>query len=147
MGDFEIDRYLGTWYEIARLPHSFEKNLDFVTATYTLNDNGAVNVENKGYDRVKGEWRMAKGRAYFKHKKDQALLKVTFFWPFYGTYKVILLDKENYSYALVTSDTYKYLWILARSPNLTAETLSMLVDYARKSGFDVSRLVYVKQNQ
>ena len=145
VGDFDAGKYVGTWYEIARFPHWFERNLVSVTAHYTIRDDGSIGVENKGYDPARGKWRSVSGRAFFKETKDTALLKVTFFWPFYGTYKVILLDKENYGHAIVTSDTYSYLWILSRTPTLKAETLKALVIFAEASGFDISRLELVDQ--
>jgi apolipoprotein D and lipocalin family protein len=142
---FDASRYLGTWYEIARLPHHFEKNLKAVSATYTIREDGSIDVLNQGYDSVKKKWKSAQGRACFKQGRDTALLRVTFFWPSYGEYKVILLDKENYAYAVVTSGTYKYLWIFARTPTLEEEALKKLVEFARKSGFEVSQIVFVDQ--
>lgn len=143
---FDSNRYLGSWYEIARLPHRFEKNLVSVTANYSLREDGSINVINKGYDSVRKKWKSANGRAYFKKDPNIALLKVTFFWPFYGDYKVIKLDEVNYSYAVVTSSTYKYLWILARNRTLDEETMKQLLDYVNISGFDVSKIEYIDQS-
>jgi len=145
--NFDSNRYLGVWYEIARLPHRFERNLVAVTATYSLRKDGAIDVLNQGYDTVAKKWKSAKGRGYFKQGSNTPLLKVTFFWPFYGDYKVISLDTTDYSYAVVTSGTFDYLWILARKPALDAETLARLVHFAETSGFDVSQLEYVSQKR
>ena len=101
---------------------------------------------NKGFSTTKKVWKSAKGRGYFKQDSNTALLKVTFFWPFYGDYKVIRLDRD-YSYAVVTSGTNNYLWILARKPELDAETLKLLVDYAAGVGFDVSKLEYIEHTK
>jgi len=146
VGHFEPERYLGRWFEIARLPHRFEKNLVSVTANYSLREDGSVEVLNHGYDSVARKWKTAKGRAYFKQDRATGLLKVTFFWPFYGDYKIIDLDSTNYSYALVTSGTFDYLWILSRSPELEAGTLQNIVQLADKFGFNTSRLEYVTHN-
>lgn len=146
VANFDSNRYLGVWYEIARLPHRFEKNLVSVTADYSLREDGSIDVINKGYDSVRKKWKSADGRAYFKKEANTALLKVTFFWPFYGEYKVIKLDEVNYSYAVVTSSTFNYLWILARTKELDAQTMKLLVDYIERSGFDTKKLVYVDQS-
>ena len=98
---FEPDRYLGTWYEIARYDHSFERGLIRVSAQYGNRPDGGISVLNKGYDPVKKEWRQAEGKAYFVGSKDVGRLKVSFFGPFYGAYNIIDLDKENYRFALV----------------------------------------------
>jgi apolipoprotein D and lipocalin family protein len=143
---FEIDRFTGRWYELARYPHRFEKNLSNVTATYTLNDDGSVDVVNRGYNVVSLEWKTAKGKAYFKKDPSLGLLKVTFFWPFYGEYKIIRLDKMDYSYAVITSSTFNYLWILSREPQLDQEVLSELLDDVVKLGFDRSRILMVDQS-
>jgi apolipoprotein D and lipocalin family protein len=147
VANFDSNRYLGVWYEIARLPHRFEKNLVAVSTTYALRKDGAINVLNQGYDTVAKKWKSAKGRAYFKRDSNTALLKVTFFWPFYGDYKVISLDTAGYAYSVVTSGTFDYLWILSRNPELDDETLKRLIHYAETSGFDVSRLEYVSQKR
>lgn len=142
---FDIIRYTGVWYEIARLPHRFEKNLASVTATYTIRDDESIWVENRGFNTVKNKWSSVRGRGYFKGAHDVGLLKVSFFRPFYGEYKIILLDRENYNWSVVTSSSYKYLWILARSPTLEPDTLKVLLEFVEKSGFDMSRIEMVEQ--
>ncbi|MBN1783338.1 MAG: lipocalin family protein [Alphaproteobacteria bacterium] len=133
---FSIERYLGTWHERARFDHSFEKGLDHVTATYTLREDGKVSVVNRGYDLLEARWREAKGSAYLK---DVGYLRVTFFWPFYGDYRVLYVDPD-YTRAIVGSSTYDYLWILTRAPNTD---IRPLVDRATQLGYDTSKLIYV----
>lgn len=113
---FELDRYLGKWYEIARLDHSFERGLEQVTAEYSLRDDGGVSVVNRGYSTEKEEWSEAEGKAYFARSPDEGYLKVSFFGPFYGSYVVFELDQENYQYAFVSGPNHEYLWLLARTP-------------------------------
>jgi apolipoprotein D and lipocalin family protein len=139
---FEPARYLGTWYEVARLDHSFERGLSRVTATYSARDDGGIDVLNRGYDAAKGEWREAQGRARFVGPRDVGALEVSFFGPFYGGYNVIDLDPA-YSIALVAGPTRSYLWILARQPDPAAEEVQRLVARARELGFDTDALVYV----
>lgn len=143
--DFELDRYLGTWYEIARLDHSFERGLSNVTANYSMRDDGGVHVINRGYDVSKDEWSEATGKAYFVGDADVGRLKVSFFGPFYGGYNIIALDKGDYQYSLVAGPSRKYLWILSRSPELDPAVLAMLVDKARDLEFPVDQLIYVDQ--
>ena len=144
---FDADRYLGKWYEIARLDHSFERGLDNVTAEYSKRREGGLTVLNRGYDDLVSEWRQVKGVAYLRGRQDSGSLKVSFFWPFYGTYDIIILDHEGYSYAVVAGSGRSYLWILARQPALDAELLSSLVRKCEELGFDVSALVYVKHDK
>jgi apolipoprotein D and lipocalin family protein len=143
--NFQVERYMGRWYEIARFPHRFEKGLTNVTATYTLMDDSTVNVVNTGYLPEEQKWKDATGKAVFVDSPKRAHLKVTFFWPFSGAYKVLALDHAEYRYALVTSSTYDYLWILARSPRLDENTYDRLVGEAEKFGFDTSQLNRVDQ--
>lgn len=142
---FEISRYLGTWYEIARLDHSFEKGLINVYAEYSLMDDGGVKVVNHGFDLVKNEWRQVDGRAYFVSDPSTGSLKVSFFRPFYGGYNIIALDKEDYSHALVCGPDRSYLWILSKTPILEENIKKDLILKAKKSGFDVDSLIIVKQ--
>ncbi|MEG3767030.1 lipocalin family protein [Alteromonas sp. 14N.309.X.WAT.G.H12] len=144
--NFEASRYLGNWYEIARLPHSFEEGLSNVSATYIARDDGGINVLNKGYNDQRGEWEEASGKAYFVDKETTGHLKVSFFGPFYASYVVVTLD-ENYRYALVSGPDRSYLWILSRTKELAPETLDNLVNKAKALGYDVSQLIYVKQNK
>jgi apolipoprotein D and lipocalin family protein len=143
---FDLDRYLGTWYEIARLDHSFERGLTRVKATYTLNDDGTVRVLNQGYDPTKKEWRQAVGKAKFVGDKTVGQLKVSFFGPFYGGYNIIELAPD-YSYALVCGPKRSYLWILARERQLPAETYSRLVQRAKDLGFPTDDLIVVPQDE
>jgi apolipoprotein D and lipocalin family protein len=142
--NFDVDRYLGTWYEIARLPNKFEKNLDRVTATYTLRDDGKIKVLNKGYNLKEESWKEAEGKAWIPDSQVPAHLKVSFFWIFASDYKVIALDTENYVYTMVTSSSKKYLWILSRTPTMDEEVYTKLVEKARQFGFAVDSLYKVK---
>jgi apolipoprotein D and lipocalin family protein len=141
---FVADRYLGTWYEVARLDHSFERGLTRVTATYTARADGGIDVLNRGYDAEEGEWREARGRARFVGPRDVASLEVSFFGPFYGGYNVIDLD-PGYTIALVSGPTRGYLWILSRSPEPLRGEIERLVARARSLGYDTSGLIYVSQ--
>jgi apolipoprotein D and lipocalin family protein len=141
---FQAERYLGTWYEIARLDHSFERGLTKVTATYRRRADGGIDVLNRGYDPEEKSWREAEGRAYFIGSPDTASLKVSFFRPFYGGYHVMALDPD-YRWAMVAGPDHDYLWILARSPSLPEAALDTLRQTARRAGFDLSRLIMVDQ--
>jgi apolipoprotein D and lipocalin family protein len=141
--DFELDRYLGTWYEVARLDHSFERGMSHVTANYSMRDDGGVRVVNRGFKVAKNEWSEATGKAYFVGDTDVGQLKVSFFGPFYGAYNILELDKDNYQYALVAGPDRDYLWILARSPTLEPDVVLALVNKARSYDFPVDELTYV----
>lgn len=138
---FELERYLGTWYEIARLDHPFERGLSDISATYSRRSDGGIDVLNRGCDTQKGAWREARGRAYFLDAPEVASLKVSFFGPFYGGYHVFALD-PSYQWALVTGPSREYLWILARTPRLPEALLLELTDKARRAGFDTKALIY-----
>ena len=144
VGDFALERYLGTWYEIARLDHRFERGLTNVTATYTRRGDGGVDVVNRGYRSAKAAWDSAEGKAYFVGDKDVGRLKVSFFGPFYGAYNIFELDREGYRYAMVAGPNRSYLWILAREPNLSPAIVERLVAHAASLGFDTARLIYVE---
>ncbi|MEQ8427378.1 MAG: lipocalin family protein [Gammaproteobacteria bacterium] len=143
---FELERYLGKWYEIARLDHGFERGLTRVTAEYTPRDDGGINVINRGYDAESGEWKEADGKAYFVEGPDTGQLKVSFFGPFYGGYTIVDLDQENYQYALVSGPTRDYLWILARNPDISAMIIDKLVARADELGFATEDLIYLYKN-
>jgi apolipoprotein D and lipocalin family protein len=145
--DFNASQYQGKWYEIARLDHSFERGLSNVSATYTLRNDGGIDVLNRGFDKQSGLWKEAKGRAYFAKENTVARLKVSFFWPFYGGYNVIALDYENYSYALVCGPNRSYLWILAREKTLSRSIIDNLVKTAENSGFSVEKLIFVEHDR
>ncbi|ANO50403.1 lipocalin family protein [Woeseia oceani] len=140
---FELNRYLGTWYEIARLDHRFERGMSDVTATYSLRDDGGINVVNRGYKASSGEWNDATGKAYFVGAPDTGQLKVSFFGPFYGGYNIIALDKDDYQYALIAGPDRGYLWILARSRTLEPAVLSALIAKARRLNFPTDELIFV----
>ena len=142
---FNLDRYLGKWYEIARLDHSFERGLSKVSASYSLRDDGGIRVINRGYDAKKQKWKDAEGKAYFVNGADQGFLKVSFFGPFYGAYIVVEFDHENYQYSLVSGPDRSYLWILSRTPQMDPVTLKRLVEKAAALGFDTGKLIFVEQ--
>lgn len=141
---FQLDRYLGTWHEIARLDHSFERGLSDVTAEYSLREDDGVKVINSGYNAEKKQRQSAEGKAYFIESPDIGRLKVSFFGPFYGAYNIIALDKKDYRYVMIAGNTRDYLWILARSPELETEILQSLVDQAKALGFPTQDLIYLQ---
>jgi apolipoprotein D and lipocalin family protein len=141
--DFDVNRYLGRWYEIARLDHSFERGLERVEAEYRLNKDGSIRVVNRGFDPRSNQWKEAVGRAVFVEDAGTGRLKVSFFGPFYGSYNIIDLDKEDYSHALVCGPNRSYLWILARAPGLDAAITAALVGKAQSLGFETEKLIYV----
>jgi len=144
---FNADKYLGKWYEIARLDHSFERGLSKVSASYSLRDDGGIRVINRGYDAQNKKWKEAEGKAYFVNGADQGYLKVSFFGPFYGAYVVIDLDHDNYQYSLVSGPNKAYLWILSRTPQMNQETQNRLVEKAAALGFDTGKLIFVEHDK
>jgi len=142
---FQKDRYLGKWYEIARMDFKFEKNLDHVTATYSLNTDGTIRVENRGYNYLKKEWKESIGKARFVNQQDTARLKVSFFGPFYAGYNVIAIDPE-YKYAMVAGNNLDYLWLLSREKNISPDVKTAYLKRAKSLGYDVSKLVWTKQD-
>ncbi|HEX7718395.1 MAG TPA: lipocalin family protein [Woeseiaceae bacterium] len=144
---FELDRYLGTWYEVARLDHRFERGLSEVTANYSLREESGVQVVNRGFNAAKGEWKEADGKAFFIDEPDVGRLKVSFFGPFYGAYNIIELDQDDYQYSMITGPNRSYLWILARQPELDPDTLERLVARAAGLGFATDELIYVEHKQ
>jgi apolipoprotein D and lipocalin family protein len=145
VAQFDLDRYLGRWYEIARLDHSFERGLEQITAEYSLREDGGVKVVNRGYSVKDGKWKQAVGRAYFVKDPQQGYLKVSFFGPFYGSYVVFDLDKQNYQYAFVSGPDTSYLWFLSRTPVVSKQLMERFVRRAKALGFDTSKLIYVNQ--
>lgn len=139
---FDLQRYLGTWLEVARLDHRFERGLNRVSATYSLNADGSVKVLNRGYNAAKGAWSEAEGRAVFIGDSNTASLKVSFFGPFYGGYHVIALDSD-YRWAMVIGPDPGYLWILAREAKLPAGVRERLVAQAAAAGVDTAGLIWV----
>lgn len=142
--NFDSTRYLGTWYEIARLDHRFERGLQQVSANYSPREDGGIKVINRGFDVKKQQWKASEGKAYFIGSPQTASLKVSFFGPFYGGYHVIELDPE-YRYALVSGPSKDYLWILARTPTLDSATRERLVHIAKGYGFNTEALLWVEQ--
>lgn len=143
---FELNRYLGKWYEIARLDHSFERGLIKVTAEYSLREDGGVRVLNRGYSAEEKEWNEAEGKAYFVDDESTGHLKVSFFGPFYASYVVASLD-EQYQYAYVSGPDTDYLWLLARTPTVTTKQQEDFKSFAQKKGFAVDELIWVEQDQ
>ncbi len=141
--NFNLENYLGRWYEIARLDHSFERGLTHVTADYSLREGGGLRVINRGFHESKQRWKQAEGRAYFVEAVDQGYLKVSFFGPFYGSYVIFELDHESYQYALVCGPTKAYLWVLSRTPEMPRDIRERLIAKAAAAGFDTSKLIYV----
>jgi len=142
---FNKERYLGKWYEIARLDFKYERNLNNTTAEYSLNDDGTVKVFNKGYHTVKKEWNEATGKAKFVGDENIAMLKVSFFGPFYSGYNVIAIDDE-YRYAMVAGKNLKYLWILSRDTHIPEEIKEKYLKVAEEIGYHTSELVWVEHN-
>lgn len=143
--DFDLHRYLGKWYEIARFDFFYENNMDFVTAEYSLNEDGSVKVVNRGYSNKKGKFQESVGRAEFVADPDEAKLQVSFFGPFYSGYNVIAIDPE-YKYALVSGRSRDYLWFLSREKDMPQEILENYLELAQNLGYDISNLVWTVQD-
>ena len=141
----DIEKYLGTWYEIARYDHSFERGLVGVKANYSMRADGKIKVLNSGYkDSLEGKFSEAIGKAKIPNSNIPSKLKVSFFWIFYGDYFVMELD-ENYQWAVIGSSSDKYLWILRRSPQIKKETYTELTNKLKKRAYEVSNLIKVAQ--
>lgn len=145
VADFQADRYLGTWYEIARIDNRFEKGLSRVTAEYTRRDDGGIKVVNRGFDAETGKWKESVGKARFVDGPDKGHLKVSFFGPFYGAYIVFELDRPGYRYALVSGPDTSYFWLLSRTPDMTPELRERLLDIAVANGFKREDIITVEQ--
>jgi len=143
---FDKEKYLGKWYEIARMDFRFERNLNNTTANYSVNDDGTIKVLNRGYNYVKKEWSEAVGKAKFVGDQNTAMLKVSFFGPFYGGYNVIALDAE-YKYALVAGQDLSYLWILSRETTIPEDVKQNYLEIAEGLGFKTSELLWIEHNQ
>lgn len=146
----DASQYLGTWYEIARLDHAFERDLEKVTATYSMRDDGSIKVINRGFNTKTNEWKEAEGKAYFidppnADKTNTGKLKVSFFGPFYGAYNIMVLDKPHYNYVMICGPDKSYLWILSRTPQLTYPIKQHLIAQAKELGFDTEKLIHVPQ--
>ncbi|MBL4678672.1 MAG: lipocalin family protein [Mucilaginibacter sp.] len=138
--------YLGTWYEIARYDFKFEKNLSDVSATYTLNPDGSIRVDNKGYDFIKGAWKESIGKAKPVKDAGTGRLKVSFFGPFYAGYNIIAID-PGYRYAMVAGNNLKYLWLLSREKTMPAKIQTAYLKQAKALGYDVSKLIWTKHER
>lgn len=143
--NFKSEKYLGKWYEIARFDYRFEKNMDQVTATYSLKENGNIKVENRGYNYVKKEWKESVGEAKFVNSPTEAMLKVSFFKPFWASYNVIDID-EDYKYALVVGKNLDYIWILSREKTIPDSYKQRFLEKAKSLGYKTENLIWVKQN-
>ena len=144
VSDFDIKRYQGTWYEIARLDHSFERDMEQVSAEYSMRNDGGVKVINRGFDLSSNEWNEAEGKAYFVEDSQTGHLKVSFFGPFYGSYVVFELG-ENEQYSFVTSSDRSYLWFLSRTKEVDDELKQHFIDTVTRLGFDVESIIFVNQ--
>ena len=143
---FDKERYLGKWYEIARLDFKYERDLNNTTAVYSINDNGTIKVDNQGYNTKKGEWNQAIGKAKFVGEENIAKLKVSFFGPFYSGYNVIAIDDE-YRYALIAGKNLKYLWILSRETNIPVEIKDKYLNIAEEIGYNTKDLIWVQHDK
>ena len=145
VADFELTNYLGQWYEIARLDHSFERGLSNVTADYALRDDGGVLVTNRGFDTENNEWQQAIGKAYFVDATDIGYLKVSFFGPFYGSYIVFELEEQGEKYSFVSGPDHSYLWLLSRTPTINEAVINRFISQAKQLGFNTDELIFVDQ--
>ncbi len=145
VSSLDLDKYVGTWYEIARFDHSFEKNLSCVSATYSIKPDGNIKVENKGFNNKKDKWKTAIGKAKVPNSDKPGEIKVSFFGPFYGDYFVMKLDK-NYQHVLVGSPTRDYLWVLSRDKIMSDNVYKKYLEEAKSHGFDVSKLQMIDQS-
>jgi len=143
---FDKEKYLGKWYEIARLDFKFERNLNNTTANYSVTNDGSIKVDNRGFNYKENQWKQAIGKAKFVGQQDVAMLKVSFFGPFYSGYNVIALDKE-YKYALVTGKSLSYLWILSRETTIPDDVKQNYLKIAENLGYKTSSLVWVEHDK
>ncbi len=146
VNDFNPDRYMGVWYEAARYPHGFEKGMSNVSATYTLNEDGTIKVLNKGYVEDEAEWETIEGVAKLKSDPNVGWLKVSFFKPFYASYKIVYLD-DAYTQAIIAGPTYGYLWILARDPDLPETERERLIKKTEQLGYEREKIILVDQSK
>lgn len=140
---FDVKRYTGTWYEIARLDFKQERGLNNTSAAYTLNDDGTISVVNRGYDYQKDKWEEATAKAKFVDGENEGRLKVSFFGPFYSGYNVVALD-PNYQYALVAGESHKYLWLLSRETTMPESIKQEFLAKAEAMGYDTEELLWVE---
>jgi lipocalin len=146
VNELDIERYMGTWYEIARLPNNFENGLTGVTATYELRKNGKIRVTNQGFrDSINGKRSRVRGKAKLPDPERPGWIRVAIFLLVYTDYLVFEIDKENYSYALVGGSSPGYLWILSRTPTMDPNIYAKLIEKARQLGYPVDKLELVVQ--
>jgi apolipoprotein D and lipocalin family protein len=143
---FDKEKYLGKWYEIARMDFRFERNLNNTTANYSVNNDGSIKVDNRGYNYKTMQWKQAVGKAKFAGEQNIAMLKVSFFGPFYSGYNVIALDNE-YKYALVAGKNLSYLWILSRETTIPEDIKQIYLKTAENIGFKTSALIWVEHDK
>jgi lipocalin len=143
--ELDLEQYMGTWYEIARFDHSFERGLVGVTASYKLRPDGKITVINAGYkNSFEGKYKTAKGKAKQPNPDEPGKLKVAFFLFFYADYFILELDEE-YQWVLIGSSSDKYLWILSRTPQLEQETRDLILKKATERGYETDKLIWVEQ--
>lgn len=143
---FDINKYMGKWYEIARMDYFFEKNLNNCTAEYSMDKDGEIKVINRGYNYKKNRMEESEGKAEFVDSPDEARLKVSFWGPFYSAYNVIAIDKD-YKNALVAGKDMKHMWLLSRESKMAEETIEYFLQQAESYGYDTSKLIWVDQNE
>lgn len=144
---FDADRYLGTWYEVARLDHGFERGLSHVSATYTRREDGKITVHNRGLKDETGKYKDATGKAKFADSSDKGHLKVSFFGPFYGDYIIFDLDKSAYSRAYVSGGRDNYLWLLSRTPTVPESVRQDFIAKSSALGYEIEELIWVDQSK
>ena len=144
--NFNKEKHLGKWYEIARLDFKFEKNLNNTTAEYSLNENGTIKVDNNGYNTMKEKWVQSIGKAKFVNEDTKGMLKVSFFGPFYGGYNVIAIDSE-YQYTLIAGSNLKYLWLLSRKTVMPKNVISKYLKIAQEIGYNTDDLIWVEHDK
>lgn len=143
---FDPNRYMGKWYEIARLDYSWERDLDNVTATYSLREDGKIKVDNRGYNMKKNKWEESIGKAKSVAGSDEGRLEVSFFGPFYAPYNVVAID-DAYKHALVAGENTKYLWILSREKTIPDDIVNQYLEKAKLLGYKTEDLIWVKQDR
>ena len=142
--NFDINKYSGKWYEIARFDFKFEKDMKQVTAEYAVNEDGSLKVLNKGFNYVDQEWTEKEGKGEFVGATNKGALKVSFFGPFYSGYNVVALE-DNYNYALVFGESTEYIWILSRKQSIPDRVKDKFLKMAKDAGYNLDRLVWTKQ--
>jgi apolipoprotein D and lipocalin family protein len=142
---FDLKRFEGTWYEIARLDHGFEKNMSHVSFTYTLKEDGDFKVENKSLDDKNGRWLLSEGKGSLIGEPQVGRLKVSYFGPFYGSFNIIALDEKNYAWAMATGPSTRYLWILSRKKTLEDPIIQDLIRKAIGMGYKLDKMIHVDQ--